>query len=155
MRKLLQVGCLSLALLPFAVGCQPANQPTSSGSSATDDHGHDHDHDHEEIKSFAQGVGRLEKISDQVKVAFEKGSPDDAHGVLHDVGHLLESLPALAANQSDIDDAGRDAIKNAVESLFTSYGKLDESMHGGEKIEYSELAPTIQTALDTLKGYVK
>ena len=142
---------LTLALLPLSVGCQPAGDSAPTSQSTVDEHAHEH----VEIKSFAEGIEQLGKFRDEIKAAFEKGSPGDAHDALHEIGEIIEALPGLAAKQGELDQATTDAIESAKESLMDAFTKLDGVMHGGEAVEYSTVGPDIQTAMDTLKGYVK
>ncbi len=149
-----------VASLMFAVGCQPTADSTSkAGGSAGHDtsgaaHGHSHSAETPAPKTFKEGFELLSKQHAAIKTAFEAESPEDAHGALHDVGHVLESLTTLAASNPDISPS-LDAIKQYVEQLFEQFGLLDETLHGGNAVEFSEVNQEIETALASLKEFAQ
>lgn len=143
---------LCLGLLGLS-GCENKTESgvkkPAAGDAAQD--GHDHG-DHKHPETLAEAVTQLEEYKTTIKTAFEGGKPEDAHGALHDIGHLLESIPGLAAKNAEGD---ADAVKAAVEDLFDAFGALDETMHGGEDIKYETVAEKIDAAVAVIKGQVK
>ena len=86
--------------------------------------------------------------------AFAAGKQDDAHGPLHDVGHLLGNTETLIEN-SDMDDDTKKKLSEAIEQLFTAYGAVDDKMHNSEKgKDYSDVSEQIENALSELQGQV-
>lgn len=145
--------CLALVVM---VGCKPATPPaapTSQTSATTTTVGDAHEDDGPE--TYAEGLEELTKQHAMIKEAFETDKHDYAHDPLHEVGHILEALPQLAAKDASLTPADTDAIKQAVDQLFEAFGTLDETFHGGEDIVYSEVEEKIQGAISTLKDYAK
>lgn len=145
MSKIINLAALTLALMPLSVGCQPTTKPSTTVENSS----------HVEVTTYSEAVAQLSKFRDEIKVAFDNGAPDGAHDALHEIGEVIEALPALAAKQGDVDQAAAADIKGAQKTLMDAFGKLDGVLHGGEAIEYSSIGPDIQTALDTLKEHVK
>ena len=78
------------AVAMFAVtfsGCDAPKPAQSKG----DTHEHSHD-EHLHTDNFAESVGTLRTLHDEIKKAFESGKPEDGHHALHDIGHVLEAL---------------------------------------------------------------
>ncbi len=141
-----KVSMLALALT--TLGCEPAAKPTTDNAASASDHGHDHP------ETLAEAVTELQSTCATIKTAFEKGDAEAAHGPLHDIGHLLEQFPDLIA-KSTLDEAGKEEVAKAVESLYESFSAVDEGMHGGEGKKYSDVAATIDASLQTLAEKTK
>ena len=104
-------------------------------------------------ENFSEGLQKLVSQKTRIQTAFEKSDPDSAHDDLHEIGHVLESLPALA-KKSGIAEADLPAVKEAVDSLFDAFGKLDENLHGGDETPYKDVAEKIDTAIAALNKMV-
>ena len=132
--------CLAVGLACGFVGCgTTANSTTSAGTS---------DKEHAPA-TFAEALAQLATQKTNIQGAFEKSDPESAHDDLHTIGHLLESLPALA-KKSGIAEADMPAVKEAVDALFDAFGKLDETLHGGDETPYKDVSEKIDTALSAL-----
>ena len=119
---------LSIVALGILVGCQPAETATQDA-----EHGHSHDHA-DGPKSFEEGVAQLKAIQIQVNQAMENDDPDAAHDPLHDVGHLLNRLPELAAD-TDLEESDWNEVKADVDRLFEAFGDVDSAFHAdGDKL---------------------
>lgn len=136
-------------------GCDsaPPKPPPQSASASHDEHGHgaEADHGHAAPASFAEAVKQLESFRNTIRDAFAKNDAEAAHGPLHDVGHVLESLPALA-EKAGLDASQKDIVKAAAEQLFGQFGKVDEMMHGEKGAKYEDVSSGIDKALTTLAG---
>jgi len=166
------LGATSLALagLMFVSGCgetapPPAPQSHGPGAPASHDgHGHEHadgdaghshgDHDHT-LTSLADGLAQLTKYQQEIQAAFEKKAPDEGHDALHEIGHVLEAVQEFAKGQESYSEEDKAAIQGAKEALLDAFGTLDESMHGGEAIEYSEIDAKVKEAMAKLQEFVK
>ncbi|MBL4884280.1 MAG: hypothetical protein JKY95_07075 [Planctomycetaceae bacterium] len=154
--KNLLTACLvmTFAIVPFALtGCKPAPpaQDQPEGDAGHDEHvGHDHD----TPGTYAEAVGKLEGLHASIRDAFEKKDKDAAHGPLHDVGNLLESVGALA-EKAELDAEQLTAVKKAKEELFDGYTKIDGMFHGEEEVAYADLAKGLDAALAVLQSAVK
>jgi hypothetical protein len=138
--------CIAVVSL-IAPGC---SSKTSTDSKTDPDKSVESGEKHAE--TYAEAVAELDGLATSIKDAFTANDEDKAHGPLHDVGHILGEIPALADKES-ISDEDKTAIKSAVEDLFESFGKLDDKMHGGEGATYEEVAGKIDQAMATLKKY--
>lgn len=108
-------------------------------------------HEHEPPASYADAIQQLETLRNTIRDAFAKNDPEAAHGPLHDVGDVLEALPALA-DKAGFDAAQKDTMKAAMEQLFGHFGKVDEMMHGEKGTKYEDVSSNIDKAVATLAG---
>ena len=137
-----------------------------SGHDHGDHSGHDHgassdpslpptgsDHEeHNDPETYDEAVTELLATKKAIAEAFAAGKPDDAHGPLHDVGHLLGNTETLV-EKSDMDDDTKKKLREAIEQLFASYGAVDDKMHNAEKgKDYSDVSEQIENAISTLKA---
>lgn len=144
-------------VLIFA-GCPGSDtSPDDAVESADGDHSHDHDHDHDHgddephPETYAEAVEQLVSIDKTIRDAFAADDADTAHGPLHDIGHLLEEVAALAAKEPMSEEQRAD-VQQAVDSLFDLYGAVDDTMHGREGKSYDEVSTEIDAALKTLQS---
>ena len=167
---------LLLSLLVATLGCQePASSTVGQADAshqADGDHDHgDHDHgdhddssdpslpptagdheDHHDPETYDEAVTELLATQKAIADAFTAGKQDDAHGPLHEVGHLLGATETLV-EKSDMDDETKKKLTEAIEQLFSSYGAVDEKMHDTEKgKDYSDVSEQIDNAINTLKA---
>jgi len=149
------VGVVFAALL---VGCGSSESPPPASSDKQHDDDHDHksheeDGAHAKPESLAEAVVEVEQLCNAIQSAFAEGDLDKADGPVHELGHLLEELPKLAAKES-LSEAGQQQVQQAVDSLMDSFGALDERIHhgDGEGKSYDEVASSIDDALAELKS---
>ncbi len=122
-------------------GLDPSLPPTGS----------DHD-EHPAPETYTEAVTELLATQKAIAEAFGAGNQDDAHGPLHEVGHLLGNTETLVEG-SDMDDDTKKKLRDAIEQLFSSYGAVDEKMHNAEKgKDYSDVSEQIENAISTLKA---
>lgn len=132
--------CLGVGLACGLIGC--GTNATSTTSAGTSDKEH-------APETFAEALAQLATQKTNIQEAFEKSDPESAHDDLHTIGHLLESLPALA-KKSGLAEGELPAVKEAVETLFEAFGKLDETLHGGDETPYKDVAEEVESALSAL-----
>ena len=153
--KAILVKLLKLTMVVLAcasVGCEPAPAPAPKEEASASDHDHDEGHEHPE--TLAAAVTELEGICAAIKTAYAKDDTEAAHGPLHDVGHLLEQFPVLIA-KSSLEDAGKEEAKKAAETIFDSFGAVDEGLHGSVGKKYSEVSESIDASLKILVDKTK
>ncbi len=150
--SLVLIAVLPLSALALA-GCGKPTAPTVTniGPPPVDEH---EEHAHKHPETFAEAVEQLSTFKSEIQTAFTSGDPDSAHDALHEVGHVLEELPTLAEKVTE-DAEERKAVVEAQEKLFTAFGKLDETMHGGEDVKYETLQADIDAAMEALSGIGK
>lgn len=145
--------CASLAVF---TGCSDTNaeaKPETHADSHTE-HG-ENAHSDEETADFKEVLQSVETMKTAICKAFADGTPEDAHNLLHDVGHSLEKLPELAAEQGGLTADQLSAVNTAVEELFDGFGQLDDTLHGGDEVDIDELDKKLTQALSHLKEAVK
>lgn len=153
------VAALACSLLLVSLGCDSGTDTLSeSGSTETagaaaDGHNHGDGHDHD-AADMSEALAHLNEHCTKIKTAFEGNSPEDAHDSLHEVGQLLESIPALAEKKG-LSSEQVGTVKEQVEALFDAFTTLDETMHGGDAVEYSEVDAKIQDAMSKLQEMAK
>ncbi len=181
MRHFIQFPLFTLLLLFLiaTIGCQDSGSSavdqvdaSHQGDHDHGDHDHgDHDHgdhddssdpslpptagdheDHHDPETYDEAVTELLATQKAIADAFTAGKQDDAHGPLHEVGHLLGATETLV-EKSDMDDETKKKLTEAIEQLFSSYGAVDEKMHDTEKgKDYSDVSEQIENAINTLKA---
>jgi hypothetical protein len=145
---LAKLSLVAIALTIF--GCEPAAKPNAGAGASASDHEREHAH----AETLPEAVKELEGICATIKAAFAKDDAEAAHEPMHEVGHVLEGIPELAA-KSTLDDAAKTEIKTAAESLFQAFNAVDEGMHGGVGKKYSEVAESIDAALKVIVDKAK
>ncbi len=150
-------GCaLRLALLVGAVGCQGQVDVETSQAQPDATNAHDHESSSvEQAATFRESVVGIKALATQICKAFADGTPDDAHGALHDVGHSLEKLPALAAQEGKLTEEQMTVVNEAVEALFDGFGKLDDTLHGGEEVDIAAIEGMLTETLAKLNEVAK
>ena len=114
----------------------------------------DGDHEHHDPETYDEAVTELLATQKAIAEAFAAGNQDDAHGPLHNVGHLLGNTETLI-EKSDMDDDTKKKLSEAIEQLFASYGAVDDKMHNSEKgKDYSDVSEQIENAISELKAQV-
>jgi uncharacterized protein YukE len=140
--------CTSILAMIALSGCN-SSKPSSNASKATDQHDGDGE---KHAETYAAAVENLNELATSIKEALTEDDEDKAHDPLHNIGHVMEEIPALA-NKEPFTDEEKEAINKAVEELFDCFGKLDEKMHGKTGASYEDVADRIQQALATLQEH--
>jgi hypothetical protein len=138
-------------------GCQKPDAGTAGGSGVVaHDHDHDHDGQHEHPTSLLEGYQMLGDLYGQIKAAFEKNDPEAAHDQLHEVAHILdEDMPGLILNNEALSDDQKSELKNVITKLFEEFSKLDDVLHGGPEIDFSNVNSEIEQAMNALKALIQ
>lgn len=152
---LLAVSCGAVALTGCSEPVGEESHSQASGAEHEKEHGDESGHSGHSVDSFEDAVAELSEMKTVICKAFAEGTPDDAHDALHDVGHLLESLPELASKDLKLDQAAMTSLDAAVEALFDGFGKLDETFHGGDEVDAEQIESELAKAIDQLKQAVK
>jgi soluble cytochrome b562 len=128
------LGLLALAAVLVAAGCSRSAAPRSGAATQAasgHDHDHDHDHGHEEHhrpESLAAGIAQVKRAAADVKAHLANGANEAADDVVHGMGHLVEDIDGLLSKEN-LSDAGKKAVKKALEELFDCFDKLDTALH--------------------------
>ena len=146
---------LASSLLVF--GCNPpgATAPPASQATHGADHDDDHDHagdEHEHHETYAEAVTELDSLRLAIRDAMAGNNMDAAHDAVHEVGHILEELPALAAKETAAAD---DSVKPAIDKLYECFDQIDQKLEGGTGKTYDEVAEPIEVAMATLRSKLK
>jgi soluble cytochrome b562 len=158
----LPLGLLTFAAALVAAGCsRPAAPPSrAADKAATQAGGHDHDHGHEEHEhpqSLAAGIAQVKQAAADVKAHLAKGANEAADDVVHGMGHLVEDIDGLLSKEN-LSDAGKAAVKKALEELFDCFDKLDTALHappgkGDAPAEvHASLSQRIEDAIKALEA---
>ena len=118
-------------------------------------HGHEGGHHGEMPATFDEAFESLSEMKDSICKAFADGTPQDAHGALHNVGNLLNALPDLVAAKGDVAPEQMSKVEAAVEQLFDGFGALDGTLHGGAEVKIDDLDKKLTDALNEIKDAVK
>jgi soluble cytochrome b562 len=158
----LPLGLLTFAAALVAAGCsRPAAPPSrAADKAATQAGGHDHDHGHEEHEhpqSLAAGIAQVKQAAADVKAHLANGANEAADDVVHGMGHLVEDIDGLLSKEN-LSDAGKAAVKKALEELFDCFDKLDTALHappgkGDAPAEvHASLSQRIEDAIKALEA---
>lgn len=144
MFRIAGLACFALCL----AGC--ATEEESNLPVMADGHeGHDHG-EHEHAETVGEAFHELTELYETVKAGFAADDKDAAHGPMHDVGHVLEELKELA-DESELTAEAKATVGEQVEVLMDAYGDVDNTMHGKEGSEYSEVSGKVDAAMAALK----
>lgn len=153
-----------LSLVFFVAGCGGSTTENSPSDTATagaaNDHDHagEHEHDHAgaetaKPETYSAAIDKLSQLTEEVCTAFKNETPEDAHESLHSVGHLLESLPALASKQMTLPEASMAELNASVETMFDAFTELDGTLHGGEAVDIAIIEEKLTQSLQKLKSF--
>lgn len=151
-----------LSLIPFAaiaaatcpiVGCGSGTTNSERPPVSIDELESDGHVDHKHAETYPEAVAELEEMNKVIATAFASNDLDAAHDPLHEVGHVLDELPALAKKQELSDDAVA-AIGAAVEKLFEAFGKVDAKFHDEEGATYDEVKADIDSSMEVLRQHL-
>lgn len=161
MSPIVRMSCLGLVAITCVsvAGCGGSQTTASNPPSKQQDHDHASHGDeqgHAHPESFAEAVTEVEELCAAIKTAFAADKLEEADGPVHEICHLVEELPALAAKES-LSAADQQQIKQSVDALMDSFAALDERVHGGDSAgkSYDEVAAQIDSALAELKSIGK
>ena len=120
-------------------------------AAAAHEHGHDHG-DAEAPRELGALVDAISQHSEAIAAAFSSGKQDDAHGPLHEIGHLIQKLPDAAA-QSDLPESDWTEVKQAADQLMTAFGKVDSLFHGSQDgVIFDQIESDVTTAMEVLRA---
>lgn len=145
------LGCLALVGFILA-GCSPAPSPPPT---ANQPHDHEHEgHSHEHPQTFAAAVKMIEDLDAEVKEHFAANEAKKADDHVHELGHILDEDIKPLIDKSELADDAKAEVKQAVDELFDSFMKLDDTIHSGKGPSYDELSEKITAGLATLRKHV-
>jgi len=144
----LRIACCLIGIC--LLGCEPKTPGAKMAGEKSIESAHAHEHD--DPKSLRDAVKILAKHTETINRAFNDKKPEDAHDSLHDVGHVLEAIPALA---KDLSDEKKATIKKSVDELFACFGALDEALHGGPETPFSKIEERLAAAMTDLKSSIE
>jgi len=152
MGRLSGVILLASSLLVF--GCNPSPPPAPKAAPADHDgeHAHDDDGEHEHHETYADAVKELDELRLAAKNALAENHVEEADKAVHELGHILAELPALADKEGAMAD---ERVKPAIDDLFDCFDQIDQKLEGGVGKTYDEVADRIDAAMDTLRSKVK
>jgi hypothetical protein len=134
-----------VALTAFFSGCENGSSVPSGGGTAK-----------APAISWQEAIQKAIASGTKILEGVEKDDLDSVHDELHDIGGMLEAATAAVALPGNISDAGkREQVAKAIQGLFELLGKLDESMHDGEKIDTKDVAAKLKQGLDDLTAAIK
>lgn len=135
-----------VAICLTELGCS-RSKPTADD----DKHTHEHENSHR-TQSLAEAVQLLVDHRNAIRDAIDQGTPDVAHDAIHDVGHLLKSLPEIAAD-SDLVESEWNTVKLQSDRLMEAFGHIDSAFHTQDSdrtTAYRDVAGTIDDAIDEI-----
>ena len=134
-----------------------------------DHEGHDHDahaakgeaspeegHEgHHHPETFGDLVAELDRLVGTVREGLEAGVREKADASVHEFGHLVEDVAALA-KEAKLPAAVEAAVVKAGSDLFDAFDKLDQAIHGTDDVAeaWKGQAAGIEAAMKTLKDAV-
>lgn len=92
------------------------------------------------------------RLDEHIRQAFAANDAAAADGPVHQIGHLIERLPALAQARGQGIDV--DAVTASANLLFEAYGRIDGKLHGGAGSEYATEAEGIARELATFRAFL-
>ncbi|HTU25086.1 MAG TPA: hypothetical protein VMF30_06800 [Pirellulales bacterium] len=146
-------------------GCGPAAPatPKAEGTAGEKEHaglgGHIHDddadeeHEHEHHESFADAVTELDGLRDAARRAMGENNVKAADDAVHEIGHILEELPSLAAKEAAT--AEDTEVRPAIDELFECFDQIDHKLHGEAGKTYDEVSQRVDAAMETLRAKLK
>jgi hypothetical protein len=135
------------------VGCRRSDTNSERPPVSIDELESDGHVGHEHAETYPEAVAELEAMNKAIAAAFAANDADAAHDPLHEIGHVLDELPALAKKQ-ELSDEAVAAIGAAVEKLFDAFGKVDAMFHDGEGATYDEVKADVDANMEVLRQYL-
>ncbi len=146
--QLLFVAYFAFSLL----GCNRPPEASSGGNTATESSVAE---DHQHPQTLQEGFDELTKLHAAIKSAFESGDPELAHEELHEVTHLLdEGFSEIIDQHATLDAEAKTSLTTLLSELFDQFSKLDDHVHDGGGVTFSEVDQVITAKLDELKKLI-
>ena len=142
-------GCLALVGFILA-GCSPTPPPPA----ANQGHSHEHEGSHGHPTTYAAAVKMIEDLNAEVKEHAAANELKKADEHVHELGHILDEDIKPLVDKTDLADDAKAEVKKAIDELFDSFMKLDETIHSGKGPSYDELSEKISAGLATLRKHV-
>lgn len=144
------VSSVVAALVAMALtGCPaPATAPEEEAANHA---GHDHADGHDHPHTLAEAHEQLAQMAGEIKAAFQADTPDDAHHAMHEIGNVILEIPELAKQAGA---ATAEEAKQLTDDLLDGFGKLDNMMHGGDKVTWDDVSEKIDAAMEKLEGWL-
>lgn len=115
-------------LAAVLAGCGPAAVSDRAAAPARQSESHEDGHDHDAPTSFADGVVKLEALGRDLADRLAEQAGEAADDLVHEIGHLLESVRGLAER-----DGVAAAAARHLEELEECFGKVDEAFHSADE----------------------
>jgi len=144
---------LGLTLSIGLLGCETKSVPGKPLVATGNAGGHSHG-DHKEATTMAEAIKEIDSHRIAIKDAFAKKQPEDAHDSLHEIGHVIESITALAAEHATTDES-KQVVKKAVGELLDCFGAVDETLHSEKGKSYEEVSERVDAAMASLTALIK
>ena len=143
--------CVALCLL--GGGCTSSTPDAKAdGGDQAEEHHHDHGH---RPKSYTAALDQIKHARDEVKAAFDAGTPNGCDDALHVVAEVLDVLPEVAA-ETDLSKEDWQVVKDQSQHLFDQFMKIHDGFHGDGKegASFDSVAEEINKAIETLESKV-
>lgn len=101
-------------------------------------------------KTFVEAVTQISSLNQKIKIALAEDDIKTADGPVHQLGHILEDVNEMAQEEG-LAEGDIEEIKAAVETLFKTFGEVDERIHTGSGKRYSDVETEISQAIKTLE----
>ena len=101
---------------------------------------------------FGSLVDKFEEHYKTIDEGKADGSIGSVHSSMHSVGSTLKKL-ALAAGDAGVSTEQMPEFKSTIKRLAEIYGDLDHAQHGGDEVNYDDLAPELGELVEKLKGF--
>ncbi|CAK9076040.1 Uncharacterized protein YeaC [Durusdinium trenchii] len=104
------------------------------------------------LEEMPAAVDSIQTINVEIRDAIQSGNIDEAHELLHEMEHLVDELPDVAAD-TDLTEQDWKEIQKASEQLSEAFGKLDESFHvedSDPQAVYDGVAESIDSAVEQI-----
>ena len=142
---------LGLALLGLVCGCTSSTPTAEKGG---EEHHHDHDHGHRP-ESYTAALASIKHARDEVKAAFDAGTPNACDDALHEVAEVLDVLPDVAAETS-LPKEDWQVVKDQSKLLFDQFMKIHNGFHGDSNkgASFDSVSEEINKAIGVLESKV-
>ena len=141
------LGCMVLCL---TCGCTSSTVSTSTTDGDDTEEHHHHDHGHRP-ESYSAALASIKHARDEVKAAFDAGTPKACDEALHEVAEVLDVLPEVAA-ETDLPKNDWQVVKNQSTVLFDQFMQIHNGFHGDGKqgASFDSVEEEINKAIDVL-----
>lgn len=147
------LGCMLIGLV---VGCTSSSTPTAASgeSGKEEEHHHDHDHGHRP-ESYAAALDQIKHARDEVKSAFDAGTPHECDNALHVLAEVLPVLPEVAA-ETDMGKEDWQVVKEQSKVVFDQFMGIHDGFHGDgqQGASFDSVAEPINAAIAVLESKI-